>query len=91
MRGYDDELGGDYSAMGMDQGNMQKGLFGMGYAGGGSVKKYSFGGLALIENLMRQAEQNQMPKYQFDQGTQRYNTVNQPYDGSCSIFRWLSI
>jgi hypothetical protein len=31
----DDELGGDYSAMGMDQGNLQKGLFGLGYAGGG--------------------------------------------------------
>jgi len=31
----DDELGGDYSAMGMDQGNLQKGLFGMGYAVGG--------------------------------------------------------
>jgi len=82
MRSYDDELGGDYSAMGMDQGNLQKGLFGMGYANGGRVKKYSFGGLALIENLMRQAEQNQMPKYQFDQGTQRYNTVNQPAMGA---------
>ena len=35
----DDELGGDYSAMGMDQGNMQKGLFGMGYAEGGNVSK----------------------------------------------------
>jgi len=34
----DDELGGDYSAMGMDQGNMQKGLFGMGYAPGGVTK-----------------------------------------------------
>jgi len=33
----DDELGGDYSAMGMDQGNMQKGLFGMGYAAGGQI------------------------------------------------------
>jgi len=33
----DDELGGDYSAMGMDQGNMQKGLFGLGYAAGGSL------------------------------------------------------
>jgi hypothetical protein len=31
----DDEMGGDYSAMGMDQGNLQKGLFGLGYAGGG--------------------------------------------------------
>ena len=40
----DDEMGGDYSAMGMDQGNLQKGLFGMGYANGGRVKKYSFGG-----------------------------------------------
>jgi hypothetical protein len=82
MRNYDDDLGGDYSAMGMDQGNLQKGLFGMGYANGGRVKKYSFGGLALIENLMRQAEQGQMPKYQFDQGTQRYNTVNQPAMGA---------
>jgi len=34
----DDELGGDYSAMGMNQGNMQKGLFGMGYAPGGVTK-----------------------------------------------------
>ena len=31
----DDELGGDYSAMGMDQGNLQNGLFGLGYAAGG--------------------------------------------------------
>jgi len=31
----DDEMGGDYSAMGMNQGNMQKGLFGLGYAEGG--------------------------------------------------------
>ena len=31
----DDEMGGDYSAMGMDQGNMQRGLFGLGYAAGG--------------------------------------------------------
>jgi hypothetical protein len=49
---------------------------------GGSVKNYSFGGLALIENLMRQAEQGQMPKYQFDQNAQRYNTVNQPMMGA---------
>ena len=34
----DDEMGGDYSAMGMDQGNMQKGLFGKGYAPGGPTK-----------------------------------------------------
>jgi hypothetical protein len=34
----DDELGGDYSAMNMDQGNLQKGLFGMWYAPGGVTK-----------------------------------------------------
>ena len=34
----DDEMGGDYSAMGMDQGNLQKGLFGMGYAKGGDIE-----------------------------------------------------
>jgi len=33
----DDEMGGDYTAQGMDQGNMQKGLFGMGYAAGGQI------------------------------------------------------
>ena len=49
MRGYDDELGGDYSAMGMDQGNMQKGLFNMGYAAGGmtSLGGFSDGGRML--------------------------------------------
>jgi hypothetical protein len=41
----DDELGGDYSAMGMDQGNLQKGLFGMGYAEGGQIKGYAAGGM----------------------------------------------
>ena len=41
----DDELGGDYSAMGMDQGNMQKGLFGKGYASGGQIKSYAAGGM----------------------------------------------
>jgi hypothetical protein len=49
---------------------------------GGSVKNYALGGLTLIEDMIRQAEQGQMPKYQFDQGTQRYNTVNQPAMGA---------
>jgi hypothetical protein len=31
--------------MGMDQGNLQKGLFGMGYAEGGQVKGYAAGGM----------------------------------------------
>jgi len=85
MRGYDDELGGDYSAMGMDQGNLQKGLFNMGYASGGSVKKYGFGGLTLIEDMISQAEQGQqaqIPKYNFDQGTQRYSVADQPMMGT---------
>jgi len=49
---------------------------------GGPVQNYGFGGLTLIEDMIRQAEQGQMPKYQFDQGTQRYNTVNQPAMGA---------
>jgi len=88
MRGYDDELGGDYSAMGMDQGNLQKGLFNMGYASGGSVKKYGFGGLTLIEDMISQAEQGQqaqIPKYNFDQGTQRYSVADQPMMGTSSF------
>jgi len=88
MRGYDDELGGDYSAMGMDQGNLQKGLFNMGYASGGSVKKYGFGGLTLIEDMISQAEQGQqaqIPKYNFDQGTQRYSVADQPMMGTPSF------
>jgi len=40
----DDELGGDYSAMGMDQGNLQKGLFGLGYAAGGMTPRFLSGG-----------------------------------------------
>jgi len=85
----DDELGGDYTAMGMDQGNLQKGLFGMGYAAGGPVKKYSFGGLALIEKMMLQAQQGQqaqIPKYNFDQNTQRYSVDNQPMMGAVPSF-----
>jgi len=88
MKGYDDELGSDDSAMGMDQGNLQKGLFNMGYASGGSVKKYGFGGLTLIEDMISQAEQGQqaqIPKYNFDQGTQRYSVADQPMMGTPSF------
>jgi hypothetical protein len=52
---------------------------------GGSVQNYALGGLTLIEDMIRQAEQGQMPqmpKYQFDQNAQRYNTVNQPMMGA---------
>jgi hypothetical protein len=47
----DDELGGDYSAMGMDQGNMQKGLFGMGYAEGGTPRFLSGGGDGMSDSI----------------------------------------
>ena len=47
----DDELGGDYSAMGMDQGNLQKGLFGLGYAEGGTPKFLSGGGDGMSDSI----------------------------------------
>jgi hypothetical protein len=47
----DDELGGDYSAMGMDPGNMQKGLFGMGYAAGGQPRFLSGGGDGMSDSI----------------------------------------
>lgn len=47
----DDEIGGDYSAMGMDQGNLQKGLFGMGYAMGGTPRFLSGGGDGMSDSI----------------------------------------
>jgi len=47
----DDELGGDYSAMGMDQGNLQKGLFGRGYAEGGTPRFLSGGGDGMSDSI----------------------------------------
>jgi len=47
----DDELGGDYSAMGMNQGNMQKGLFNMGYAEGGTPRFLSGGGDGMSDSI----------------------------------------
>ena len=48
----DDELGGDYSAMGMDQGNLEKGLFGMGYAAGGMPRFLSGGGDGMSDSIV---------------------------------------
>lgn len=48
----DDELGGDYSAMGMDQGNMQKGLFGLGYAEGGVTRYRSKGQVNVLQDYI---------------------------------------
>jgi hypothetical protein len=56
---------------------------------GGSVQNYGFGGLTLIEDMMRQAEQGQqaqIPKYNFDQNTQRYSVDNQPMMGAVPSF-----
>ena len=47
----DDELGGDYSAMGMDQGNLRKGLFGLGYAAGGTPRFLSGGGDGMSDSI----------------------------------------
>jgi len=55
---------------------------------GGPVKNYAFGGLTLIEDMINQAEQGQQvqtPKYNFDQGTQRYSMADQPTMGTPSF------
>ena len=49
----DDELGGDYSAMGMDQGNLQKGLFGM-----GNADMFGLSGNSLMSMFNSSAQQN---------------------------------
>jgi hypothetical protein len=55
----DDELGGDYSAMGMDQGNLQKGLFGLGYAAGGMPRFLSGGGDGMSDSIKATINDNQ--------------------------------
>ena len=55
----DDELGGDYSAMGMDQGNLQKGLFGLGYAAGGTPRFLSGGGDGMSDSIKANIEGTQ--------------------------------
>jgi hypothetical protein len=57
---FDDELGGDYSAMGMDQGNMQKGLFGMGYAAGGVARYRSKGQVNVLQDYLDRQGQQQI-------------------------------
>jgi hypothetical protein len=74
---FDDESGMD-EARGLTQGNLQKGLFGMGYADGGKVKHMFGGGLtSIMEKLMAQNPQMFMPKYEYDNASQRYTTVDQ--------------
>jgi hypothetical protein len=74
---FDDESGMD-ETRGLMQGNLQKGLFGMGYADGGKVKHMFGGGLtSIMEKLMAQNPQMFMPKYEYDNASQRYTTVDQ--------------
>jgi len=55
----DDELGGDYTAMGMDSGNLQKGLFGLGYAAGGMPRFLSGGGDGMSDSIKATINDNQ--------------------------------
>jgi hypothetical protein len=51
MRNYDDEMGKDDTSL--DQGNLQKGLFGLGYAMGGNVMGNGLGGYSDGGRLLR--------------------------------------
>jgi hypothetical protein len=82
----DDELGGDYSAMGMDQGNMQKGLFGMGYAEGGLlasspdlVKAQTLPFTGTPSNLPANYQEARQA-FEKAQQTEMENYRNAPYD-----------
>lgn len=84
---FDDESGMD-DARGIMQGNLQKGLFGRGYAEGGPVKHMFGGGLsAMISKLFQQNPEMLMPKYEYDNASQRYNTVNQMQDSPNNFLR----
>jgi len=55
----DGELGGDYTAIGMNQGNMQHGLFGLGYAAGGMPRFLSGGGDGMSDSIPATINQKQ--------------------------------
>jgi hypothetical protein len=73
----DDESGMD-EARGLMQGNLQKGLFGQGYAQGGEVKHMFGGGLSAMISKMFQNNPEMLAKYEYDNANQRYSTVPQP-------------
>jgi hypothetical protein len=82
----DDELGGDYSAIGMDQGNLQKGLFGMGYAEGGLlapnpdlIKSQTLPFTGTPSNLPANY-QDARQAFEKAQQTEMENYRNAPYD-----------
>ena len=87
--GRDANLSAFYEQDPMGRNRMGGARFTQRFEHGGSVKNYSFGGLALIENMMLQAQQGQqaqIPKYNFDQNTQRYSVVDQPMMGATPSF-----
>ena len=87
--GRDANLSAFYEQDPMGRNKMGGARFTQRFEHGGSVKNYSFGGLALIENMMLQAQQGQqaqIPKYNFDQNTQRYSVDNQPMMGATPSF-----
>jgi len=87
--GRDSNLSAFYEQDPMGRNKMGGARYTQRFEHGGSVKNYSFGGLALIENMMLQAQQGQqaqIPKYNFDQNTQRYSVDNQPMMGAVPSF-----
>jgi hypothetical protein len=60
------------------RGNLQKGLFGLGYAEGGNVKHMFGGGLTAMIAKMVKDNPDVLTQYEYDKINQRYNTVNQP-------------
>ena len=83
--GRDANLSAFYEQDPMGRNKMGGARFTQRFEQGGPVKSYAFGGLTLIEDMLRQAEQGQMPKYQFNQGTQQYSMANQPTMGTPSL------
>jgi len=83
--GRDANLSAFYEQDPMGRNKMGGARFTQRFEQGGPVKSYALGGLTLIEDMLRQAEQGQMPKYQFNQGTQQYSMANQPTMGTPSL------
>lgn len=86
--GRDANLSAFYEQDPMGRNKMGGARFTQRFEQGGSVQNYGFGGLTMIDDLIRQAEQGQqvqIPKYQFNQGTQQYSMANQPTMGTPSL------
>jgi hypothetical protein len=92
---FDDESGMD-EARGLMQGNLQKGLFGQGYAHGGPVKHMFGGGSVMSRALAKIFNRDQdmdMQKYQYDPATQQYNNLESTdtLSGLAGLFSRLNL